>query len=253
MPRYAVSSWSLEGLLQSGVPLLDIPAQLQHHSITTLELCHFHLPATDAAYLHALRNRLADTGVDLFSVLIDAGDIATPDPAQRAVDTAFTQHWIEIAAALGARRVRIDAGQQLPTPEVIQRSAEQLHILAQFAASQGVAISTENWRTTSKEPEVLLAILNACPSRIGLCVDTGNAEATRDKYQTLTQLLPRAISVHFKARYTAAGLIDDDDVQRCLSLFRAVKFDGVITLIYDRKQREWEGVEQLRGALTSYA
>ena len=253
MPQYAVSSWSLDGLLQSGVPLLDIPVQLQHHGITTLEVCHFHLPTTDAAYLHVLRNRFAATCVELFSVLIDAGDIATPDPAQRAIDTAFTQHWIEIAATLGARRVRIDAGQQLPTPEVIQRSAEQLHILAQFAASRDVAVSTENWRTTSKEPEVLLAILDACPSQVGLCVDTGNAEATRDKYQTLTQLLPRATSVHFNARYTPAGLIDNDDVQHCLSLFRAVEFDGVITLIYDRKQREWEGVEQLRDALNSYA
>jgi sugar phosphate isomerase/epimerase len=253
MPRYAVSSWSLDGLLDSGVPLLDIPAQLQQHGIATFELCHFHLPTTDAAYLHEVRNRLADSGVELFSVLIDAGDIAAPDPAQRATDTAFTQDWIEIAARLGASRVRIDAGQQPPTPEVVRRSAEQLHALARFAASRGVAVSTENWRTTSREPEALLAILDACASHIGLCVDTGNAEATQDKYQTLTQLLPRATSVHFKARYTPAGSIEADDAQRCLSLFRAAAFDGVVTLIYDRKQREWEGVEQLRAALNASA
>jgi sugar phosphate isomerase/epimerase len=253
MLRYAVSSWSLDGLLQRGVPLLEIPAQCQQHGITTLEVCHFHLPSTDAPYLQELRNRLADAGVELFSVLIDAGDIAAPDPAQRATDTAFTRNWIEIAATLGAGRVRIDAGQQPPNPEVIQRSAEQLHILAQYAGSRGVAVSTENWRATSKQPEALLAILDACPSPIGLCVDTGNAEATLDKYQALTQLLPRATSVHFKARYTPAGLTDNDDVERCLALFRAADFDGVITLIYDRKQREWEGIEQLRGALGSCA
>ena len=252
MRRCAVSSWSLDGLLQTGVPLLDIPAQLRHHGIAAFELCHFHLPTTDAAYLHALRDRFAAARVELFSVLIDAGDIVTPDLVQRATDTAFTQQWIEIAAALGATRVRIDAGQQPPTPEVIQRSAEQLHTLAQYAASYGVAVSTENWRTTSQEPAVLLAILNACPSQIGLCVDTGNAEATRDKYQTLAQLFPRATSVHFKARYTSAGVIDNDDVQHCRSLLQAVAFDSVITLIYDRKQHEWDGIQQLRKALSPY-
>lgn len=253
MPRYAVSSWSLDGLLQSGVPLLDIPAQLQANDISTLELCHFHLPSIDTAYLHGLRDRLLDNGVELFSLLIDAGDIAAPDPEQRAAHTAFTRQWIDIAATLGAERVRIDAGQQPPSSEVIRRSAEQLDALTQYAASRGVAVSTENWRVTSQQPAALLAILDACPSPVGLCVDTGNAEATADKYQTLVQLLPRATSIHFKPRYSASGAIDTADVERCLTLFREAAFDGVISLIYDRKQHEWDGIGQLRHALDTAA
>jgi sugar phosphate isomerase/epimerase len=232
--------------------LLDLPAHLRHHGITAVELCHFHLPTTDPAYLQALRDCFVAARVDLVSVLIDAGDLVSPDPAQRAADTAFTQQWIRIAAALGAHRVRIAAGQQPPTPAIIQRSAAQLHTLAQYATAYGVAVSTENWRTTAQEPEALLAILDACPSPIGLCVDTGNAEATRDKYQTLRQLVPRATSVHFKARSTPAGEIDHDDVQQCLALLDAVAFDGVITLIYERKHHEWDGLRQLRTALSPY-
>ena len=252
MRRCAVSSWSVDGLLQTGVPLLDLPAHLRHHGFSAVELCHFHLPTTDAAYLQALRDQLAAARVELYSVLLDAGDIVSPDPAQRAADMAFTQQWIGIAAALGAHRVRIAAGQQPPTPEVIQRSAAQLHSLAQDAAASGVAVSTENWRTTAQEPEALLAILAACPSPIGVCVDTGNAEATRDKYQTLRQLVPHATSVHFKARSTSAGRIDHDDVQQCLALLDAVAFDGVITLIYEQKHHEWDGLRQLRNALSPY-
>ncbi len=58
---------SLDGLLQTGVPLLDIPAQLRHHGIAAFELCHFHLPTTDTVYLQALRDRLAAACVDLVS------------------------------------------------------------------------------------------------------------------------------------------------------------------------------------------
>lgn len=249
MRRCAISSWSLDGLLRSGVPLLELPAQLRQHGITVFELCHFHLPTTEPAYLEALRKHLADAGVTLFSVLIDAGDITAPDDSQRAADVAFTEGWIRVAATLGAERVRIDAGQQEPTPAVLQRSAAHLHALAQYAAGQGVAVSTENWRLTSRESDDLLAILDQCPSPLGLCVDTGNAEATSDKYRTLTQLLPRATSVHFKARYTPEDRVDEDDVRRCLELMKATAFAGVVSLIYDRKQDEWKGIETLRRVL----
>jgi sugar phosphate isomerase/epimerase len=253
MSRFAVSTWSLDGLLQSGTPLLDIPALLREHGITTLEICHFHLPTTEAAYLQALRDRLRDAQIELFSILIDAGDITAADPAQQAADHAFIQQWIGHAAALGAQRVRIDAGLQPPTPEVIQRSAQQLHALAQSAAAVGVDVSTENWHLTSQEPAALLDILDQCDGSVGLCADTGNAEATPDKYQTLAQLLPRATSIHFKARYTPAGDIEQADLQRCLGLIQQAAFDGVVTLIYDRKQAEWAGIDRLRTALHALA
>jgi sugar phosphate isomerase/epimerase len=253
MPRFAVSTWSLDGLIQSGTPLLDIPTLLHQHGMSTLEICHFHLPTTDAAYLQTLRDRLHATSVELFSVLIDAGDIATADPAQQAADHRFIQQWILIAAALGAKRVRIDAGRQPPTPDVIQRSAQELCAFARSAASVGLEVSTENWHATSQNPAALLAILDQCSGAVGLCVDTGNAEATPDKYQTLMQLLPRATSVHFKARYTSAGEIEQEDLQQCLRLIRQSAFDGVLTLIYDRKQAEWVGIAQLREALRSLA
>lgn len=48
MPRLAVSTWSLDGLLQAGTPLLELPRQLESHGITALELCRFHLPTTDS-------------------------------------------------------------------------------------------------------------------------------------------------------------------------------------------------------------
>jgi sugar phosphate isomerase/epimerase len=249
MRRFAVSSWSLDGLLQSGLPLLDLPAQLAEHGITTLEVCHFHLPTTEPAYVQALRQALEAAGVELYSVLIDTGDIAAPDDEQRTADIRLIEGWIATAAALGAERVRIDAGQQPPTPEVVRRSGQQLRAFAEYAASQGLRVSTENWRKTSQQPDALLAILDQCAGQVGLCADTGNAEATADKYATLARLLPQATSIHFKARYAQDGMIDADDLQRCLDLIRETSFDGVITLIFDRKRDEWAGVERLRQAL----
>ncbi len=249
MSRFAISSWSLDGLLQGGMPLVTVPAQMADHGLTTFELCHFHLQSTEAAELQAFRRALEAADVELYSLLIDTGDITAPDPVQRAADLHTIQNWIGIASELGAQQVRIAAGSQSPTPDVIQRSAEHLQSCAELAASYGLRTITENWHTTAEQPADALAILDRCRDHVGLCADTGNAEATPDKYATLRQLLPRASSVHFKARYHPDGQIDQEDAQHCATLIRQANFDGVVTLIYGDKNDEWAHIEQLHAAL----
>ncbi len=251
MLRFAVSSWGLDGLLNSGTSLLELIKLLPEHQIGTLEICHFHLPSTDATYLETLKVGLQSAGVELFSILLDAGNIASSDPAQIDADDLLIRHWIDVAASLGAERIRIDAGLEPATPEVIAQSARRLQEYAQIAASKGLEVSTENWHLTSQNPEVLLEILVRCAGTIGLCADTGNAEASSDKYQTLTLLLPKASSVHFKPRYTSSGEIDMLDLEHCVRLMKQANFAGVLTLIFDHKHDEWQGIASLRDALKS--
>ena len=256
MLRFATSSWSLDGLLSADLPLLELPSELQKHGIGTLELCHFHLPSTEPDYLAALRTRLEAADIALFSVLIDAGNIAAPDPAVLEEELELIRRYIRAAALLGAERVRISAGQEPATPETLAQSAAQLTGLMDYAAAHGVALSTENWQLTAQHPEAVLTLLDACPEGLGLCVDTGNAEAVTanlaDKYDLLAQLLPHATSVHFKAHTTPEGL-DQDDAGRCLELLRAASFTGPLSLIYDRKQHEWEGLKTLQETLQRFS
>jgi sugar phosphate isomerase/epimerase len=249
MRKLAISTWSLDGLLRSGAPLLDLPAQMAQREIKALDLCHFHLPTTEPDYLNAFREALRAAGIELYRVLIDTGDITAPDSSDRAADIRTIEGWIDTAAALGAGGVRISAGRQSPTPEVVEQSARQLQDFAQRATAQGLRTHTENWQATAQEPTALLAILDQCNNQVELCADIGNAEATADKYATLAQLLPRASSIHFKARYAPDGSILADDLQRCFELIEQAQFDGVITLIYESKQHEWAGVDQLRDSL----
>ncbi len=251
MLRFAVSSWSLDCLLNSGTSLLKLIELLPEHQIGTLEICHFHLPSTDASYLETLKESLQAAGIELFSILIDAGNIASPDVSQIAADDSLIRHWINVATTLGAERIRIDAGLEPPTFEVIKRSAGRLQEFTQIAAASGLQVSTENWHATSQNPEALLEILERCAGTVGLCADTGNAEASSDKYQTLALLLPKASSVHFKPRYTATGDIDLIDLELCVKLIQEANFDGVLTLIFDHKHDEWQGIASLRKALKS--
>lgn len=248
MRRLAISTWTLHGQLQGPLDLLDLPAQIDQRGISALEICHFHLPSTTPEYLAALRDACQAAGVETYSILIDTGDITAPDPAQRTSDLQTIRRWIDVAAALGAGRVRVIAGMQAATPKVIQLSVDTMRELAQYAKQRGVQAITENWHATGLNPRALLEILDRCEGSVGLCADIGNAEGP-DKYATLAQLLPRASSIHFKARYTPDAQIEEQDFKRCVELIEASGFQGVVTLIYNETDREWAAVEQLADAL----
>ena len=139
--RVSVSTWSLHPLLGTCAPgrpgdpdarmmgdnpgtldLLDVPAALKEHGVETMELCHFHVPTRDPAYLAELRARREAAGVELWSLLIDDGDINDPEQGDR--DRAWTLGWIDTAAALGARCVRVIGGKQEPTPATMNAIAD---------------------------------------------------------------------------------------------------------------------------------
>ena len=127
-PRLSVSTWSLHRQLgkpgftgpahgmqiplethnKGPISLLELPARIAEFGIHTLEICHFHLPSIEKSYLGELRAALADADVELFSLLIDDGDITHPSEAER--DIAWIEKWIDIAGELGARCARVIGG-----------------------------------------------------------------------------------------------------------------------------------------------
>ncbi len=261
----AMYNWSdIEGdpILASGaaeaVALLAVPAELAKRDIGMLEVCHFHLPRLDSGYLDELRAALDASGIDLYSVLIDAGDITHADPVVREREVAWVRTWLALAARLGARCARVIAGDATPDPngackddEAVRISAQNLRALAAAGRDLGVEVLTENFRSLGCHVEALSAILELCEGEVGLCADFGNFKGPA-KYGELATILPRATSVHAKAEFPAEGQIDREDFVRCLALARAADFKGPYSLIFSSAGDEWQGVAQTRAVVEEY-
>jgi sugar phosphate isomerase/epimerase len=268
-PRLSVSSWSLNRTLGSppffgadsdgppaassssnGLPLLELPKRIAEFGIGTMELCHFHLPSRDAAYLAQLRAALQAANVELWSLLIDDGDITHPQNAAR--DLEWIKSWIDVAAQLGAKNARVIAGKGEPTPENLAKSRQGLETLAQHAEAQDVGLLIENWFALLARPEDVLWMLDETEGRIGLNADFGNWSGP-DKYDALSQIFPHAKGCHTKCRFIAPHQMDKDDFVRCLDLSRAAGFSGPHTLIYDGKDDdEWGHLALEREVVSSY-
>lgn len=263
--RLSVSSWSLHRTLGRpafygpgenlpvashghGLKLLELPAALRRADIGTLEICHFHLPSTEGAYLAELRAALDESGIELFSLLVDAGDIVHPQNGPD--ESAWVAGWTETAAALGSRSMRVIAGKQPATPETLARSVEVLGDLAQRAHDAGVRLMTENWFALTEEPQDLRQLIDRLEGAVGLCLDFGNWD-DEDKYGRLEAVADLAESCHAKPRFDEVGLPQRADFVRCLDLLRAVAFAGPYTLIYSGPlDNEWDGIE-LEGVLVA--
>ncbi|MFD1253304.1 Xylose isomerase-like TIM barrel [Devosia equisanguinis] len=259
--RIAVSTWSLHRLLGSTYPhdlttdavgemvetygegsesLLGLPSVLANHGYKRLEIVSFHLRSRDPIYLGELRNQLDVAGVNLQTLLIDAGDIT--DPVNGARDTRWIAGWIEVANQLGAENARIIAGQQAPTPETIARSATALRQLAAGNAGSSVRLVTENWGKLLINPEAVHALLDQTEGQIGLLADFGNWSG-EDKYEALRSIFPRASLCHAKANFVD-GQLDELDYGLCVQAAEEAGYKGPYTLIFDAEHpHEWTGLE----------
>ncbi|MBS14009.1 MAG: xylose isomerase [Gemmatimonadetes bacterium] len=263
MPRLSISSWSLHRLLGKAwydpdgnggytnrsdetpqIELLDVPGQAAAHGIGTLELCHFHFPSTDDAYLERLKQAIRDAGVELFSILIDTGDITADDEATRTADTETVRFWVDIAAKMGAGHVRIIAGDAEADENAIAQSVDGLRSLASYAKDRGVIALTENFRRLAARPETCVAILEGCEGEVGLCADFGNfPQDTRST--DLAAVLLHANSIHAKADY-ADGEMDRVAYQANVKLAVDAGFDGPMSLIYQDGDDVWESLDEMR-------
>ena len=269
-PRLSVSTWSLHRQLGSPdfygpedgkqipvathgkgeLSLLELPARITGFGINTLELCHFHIPTLDRGYLNELRGALEASNVELFSLLIDNGDITDPEHADR--DLSWMGEWIEIAGILGATCARAIAGKAVPSVETLEMSRSGLQKLAERAKANGVRLMTENWFSILSTPDNVLTLLDHLDGEVGFCLDFGNWTG-ETKYADLEAIAPQADSCHTKAHFPAPGEMDRDDYVRCLDLTQEAGFSGPHTLIYDGPgDDEWAGLTIEREVVQSY-
>lgn len=264
--RFAVSTWSLHRTLgkppitgpdhaapwqvgQAALPLLDLPAKLAAFGINKLEICHFHLPSREDAYLAQLRAALDDAGVTLWQLLIDGGDLTHPQHADR--DLAWIQGWLDVAATLGATRARVSGGKATPNTQSLAISHAALAQLGAYAAARNVRLMTENWQNLLSTPEAVLTVLDGL-DEVGLLADFGNWSGPT-KYADLAAILPRAESAHAKAHFDGPGSMDRADYEQCLALCQQAGFSGPYSLIYDGPDAdEWAGLELEKAVVATY-
>lgn len=246
MGRFVAPGSAPSGVLREnggagGLPLLELPGQLAAHGFASAQLCHFYLPRTEASYLAEVSDAFDTAGVDLECLLVDDGDIVHPERGQE--QQRWLSGWIDVAEQLGAPRVRVPAGDQVPTDETLALSAVRLRALA--AAHPDIRVITENWKSLLVDAASTRRLLDQLQGEVGFLIDTGNWDGA-DKYEQIAAVAGAAECSQVKARQTADGELDVEDLTRSLTVLREVGYAGRISLVHaGGDDDEWGRLEQM--------
>jgi sugar phosphate isomerase/epimerase len=229
--------------------LLELPAELAKQNFQSLEVCHFHFPSTNPDYLVLLKNQFRESGMTFHCLLVDYGDISHADPVRRVSDLNFIKKWIDIAQGVGAKSVRVVAGEANPDDsQALARSKSSLKELVDYAEPKGVRIVTENFKPLASTMVNCQDLIAAGNKQIGLTVDFGNFKK-EEKYEAIEALMPVAESVHAKANYDQEGIIDEEEFRKSLSLVINSGYSGPITLVYDGPGDLWAGINRIKAVV----
>jgi hypothetical protein len=262
----AVSSWSLHRTLgvsypdspstglgavqkhsSSPLPLHDLPAALQAHGYTAMQLCHFHLPSRDICYIADFRSALRSAQVELLTLLIDEGDVS--DPVHGEDSVGWTSSWVRSAADLGASRARIIAGKQPYSREALDLAFSRLMEIAKVAEEVGVQLEIENWHALLATPDAVNELLDRSEGALRLNADFGNWPKP-ERYETLPKIMGRAETCHSKFEFVSPTELDLDDTTRCLAIAKEANFAGPMVLVNGGiGESDWDAMEIQRAAI----
>ena len=176
--------------------------------LDAIDLSILFVPDPSPIAVQRLRHDIEAAGTSV-AMITSYPDFTHPDPAVRQRELARAQEVVGVAAGLGARMVRVTAGQahpETPRADGTAWAIEGLVWLAEATRGSGVTLVYENhakpgaWTYTdfSQPPAIFLEIARGIAgSGIGINFDVGNAAAfAEDPLELLEAVIDRVVSVH---------------------------------------------------------
>jgi sugar phosphate isomerase/epimerase len=203
------------------------------------------LSAQDKAYLDRVKGAAQEVGLPFGCIAVDGAHIFEPAPEARRANRAAAYGWLEVAARLGARQVRIDAGgpEEMPV-DVFQIIVEGYRDLVARGREKGIAILIENHWGPSPIPENAVKILEAVDG-LGLLFDTNNwAPGMQEKGWRMCARYAKA--THIKTfSFDEDGYEPSADIPKAMRILLDAGYDGPWGIeSCPRSGDEYEGVRK---------
>ncbi len=195
-------------LVSGRMSIIDWAKMARELGLDAIDLSILFLPDRSPRSAKTIRQELKAINMEV-AMLTTYPDFTHPDSTRRQEELALEKEAVALAAELGAKLVRVTAGQAHPETtreEGIEWAVEGLTELVGATRDQKVTLVYENhakpsawtYMDFSQPPEIFLEIVRATSdSGLGVNFDTGNAAAfTDDPIIFLNEIIQRVVSVH---------------------------------------------------------
>ena len=216
--------------IERELTLLSVPQYYRDRfGIRQLELWGHHFESLEKPYLEELRSRVQAAGAQVVNVQADADyDLASENEEERQRSLAVAQQWVDAAALLGSRAVRINPGK---TSGSIEKSIASMRQINGYCRSKRLPLLIENHFGLEMDPDVHLRIREeAGPGNVYTLPDFGNYPA-ESMWDSLSKILPYAYLVSAKAvKFNERLEHVSYDFDRCVQMAERAGFKGIYSV-----------------------
>jgi sugar phosphate isomerase/epimerase len=246
-------------VLSNALTLRDVPAYYRERfGLRNLEFWSHHFESLEKPYLEEVRGRVKAAKAELINVQVDARyDLASTNEDERQRSLALVRQWIDAAALLGSRAVRINPGR--PDGSV-EKSIASMKEVNRYCVSKRLPLLTENHFGLEMDADVHLKIREAAgPKNVYTLPDFGNYPV-ETMWDSLAKILPHAYVVSAKAvDFDAEGKHLSYDFDRCMQMCERAGFKGIYLVEqWSRKEQDVDSekiadwmIERVRANLTA--
>jgi sugar phosphate isomerase/epimerase len=212
---------------------VDLAAEL---GLPAVEPTSYYFKDTSPAYLASLKARCTRLGLDISGGAV-GNKFTEADPAKLKDEIRKTKEWTERYSLLGAKTMRIFAGNAVKgeaEEQTRSRCIEAIQEVCDHASKHGVYMALENHGGIVSTAEQLLAIVKAVKHDwFGVNLDTGNFRSA-DPYADLEALAPFSVTVQVKTEIHRKGEKKEDaDLRRIVAILRQAQYRGYVALEYE--------------------
>jgi len=251
--QIAVSSWSLHREFSKGMDLLKfMEVCRQRFGINAVELCQMHFSSLDSSFLSKIKKKIVKYNLEVVNIPVDIGNISQVDEKKRRKDIEVLKRWIDIGKDLGSPSIRVNTGESKDR-FALDRIILSYRELVDYAEKTGMKVLIENHGGVSNQPEAILRIIEKVSSpNLGICPDFGNFPP-EERYDSLQKLAPYAFLVHAKTyEFDSQGEEKTIDMSCCLDILRKVGYNGYLSIEFEGRGDQFQGVMKTKALLERY-
>ncbi len=250
--KISLAQWSLHRALQGKkVDNLDFAKiAKEEFGIEAIEYVNqfFKDKGKDQAYLGEMKKRASDLGVKTLLIMVDGeGNLGDPDEAKRTQAIDNHKQWVDAAAFFGCHSVRVNAASGGSYEEQIERAADGLGRLTEYAEKVQLSVIVENHGGLSSNGAWLASVMKQVNHpHCGTLPDFGNFRLNDkemyDRYKGVEELMPFAHAVSAKSH-------DFDEMGNEIH----TDYRKMMKIVLDAGYRGYVGIEYEGSGLDEYA
>jgi sugar phosphate isomerase/epimerase len=259
--RIAVASYPFREFIagpehKSGNPTIELKDFAAHviekFNVSKIEPWTGHFPSSDAKYLEQFRASVESAKGGIANVAVDGEHSPySSDASERQKAIAFSKQWVDAAVILGAPGIRTNIPAAKGTPPDLERTADSLLRVAEYASAKHVVVSLENDNPVSEDPFFLVKVIEKVNSPwLRALPDFCNTLAAKDPdyaYRGIDAMFGYAYSIsHVKSSETnRRGITVHVDMAKTFGFMKQHGYKGYCSMEWDDAGDPYQGTAGL--------